>query len=306
MSRTAAAVVAELRERGELWEHAPGLTALRGDTLGLYHAMSLELERVARAEVDEAWQVPPAVSFDTLARADYFASFPQWLTAAAQLDDDEQVLAAVAAAADPADMAMLALAPTRHALQPAVCYHVYAALADSVLDSVRAVTVCGTCWRREEAYAPLERQWAFTMREAVCAGERAAVDAVRRHGMHDALALADRLGLKAEVVTASDPFFAPSTRGRSLLQRLKSLKHELLLPIGDGRATAAASFNHHEHFFGDAFNIRLSDGSSAATGCVAFGVERWVLAFLTAHGADAANWPAVSATSSRTLELSCI
>ena len=32
-------------------------------------------------------------------------------------------------------------------------------------------------------------------------------------------------------------------------------------------------------------------GEPAASGCVAFGLERWLLAFLVAHGPDAAAWP---------------
>jgi hypothetical protein len=76
-----------------------------------------------------------------------------------------------------------------------------------------------------------------------------------------------------------------------MLQRLKGLKHELRLPIGGGESTAAASFNHHERFFGGAFDIHLSDGSPAASGCAAFGVERWLLAYLVAHGVEPAGWP---------------
>ena len=46
-------------------------------------------------------------------------------------------------------------------------------------------------------------------------------------------------------------------------------------------------------FFGEAFGIRLPDGSAAASACVAFGIERWTLAFLAAHGTDARHWPAL-------------
>ncbi len=75
-----------------------------------------------------------------------------------------------------------------------------------------------------------------------------------------------------------------------MLQRLKGLKQELRLAVGDD-TVAAASFNLHEGFFGDAFDIRLPDGSPAASGCVAYGIERWLLAFLAAHGTSARDWP---------------
>jgi hypothetical protein len=90
---------------------------------------------------------------------------------------------------------------------------------------------------------------------------------------------------------ASDPFFAPSARGRAALQRIKGLKHELVFRFPDGRPLAIASFNDHEEFFGDAFSISLADGSAASSGCVAFGLERWLLAVLVTYGVDPADWP---------------
>jgi hypothetical protein len=103
--------------------------------------------------------------------------------------------------------------------------------------------------------------------------------------------LATDLGLSARIVEAEDPFFAPTARGKALLQRVKGLKRELLLPIGDDRSIAAASINDHEGFFGEAFRIRCADRGWARSGCVAFGVERWLLAVLAAHGPTAAHWP---------------
>ena len=288
---TAETVVAELRARGELWDPAPGLTSLRGDSLRLYEALSREMQRVARTETIEEWSVPPAMPLETLARAEYFSSFPQWLTGTAHLCDDADVLSSIAESGEAAQIASLAMVPTSCALQPAVCYHVYSALANTEVADFRCVGVTGTCWRREENYAPLERAWSFTMREIVCIGAPAEVETFRQRGLGRALTLAQKLGIAARVATATDPFFAPSARGRMVLQRVKGLKHELLLPLGDGRTVAAASFNNHERFFGDAFDIKLHDGTGAASACVAFGVERWLLAYLVAHGADACNWP---------------
>jgi rubrerythrin len=290
--RTSEQVIAELRARDELHEVAPGLVTLRGDTLRVYRALERELARMAARETSDEWLVPPAVPFETLARADYFASFPQWLTAAAHLDADEQVLEQVATAREPAHAAQQALRPSPIALQPAVCYHAYEALAGSVIDAPRVLTVQGTCWRHEgDRFAPLERGWAFTMREIICVGSPIDVERFRLRGITAARTLAARLGLYAEIETANDPFFAPTARGRGLLQQIKGLKHELRMSVGGGRTLAVASFNDHESFFGTAFDIRLRDDTAAASACVAFGVERWLLAFLVAHGTEPAGWP---------------
>jgi seryl-tRNA synthetase len=295
--RDADRVVAELRARGELWEAAPGLVGLRGDALALFERLA-RLAANAACDVGaapdggcESWRPPAALALSTLARARYFESFPQWLTLAAHLRDDAESLERVARGADPAAAAGEACAPAGAALPPAVCYHVYAALAGRVLAQPVRVTLQGTCWRHEgNQLRPLARGWAFTVREAVCVGAAQDVAAFRDRGIAAARSLADALSLDARIEEATDPFFRPTARGRELAQRLKGLKQELRLAVG-ADTVAAASFNLHEAFFGDAFDIRLTDGSPAASGCVAFGLERWLLAFLAAHGTRARDWP---------------
>ncbi len=297
--RTAERVVAELRARGELWEPAPGLVALRGDAFDLFSRIERLAAAVAAdigADCDGAcdpWSSPAALPLATLARASYFDAFPQWLTLASHLRDDTETLERVARSTDPAAEACEACAPAGAALPPAVCYHVYAALAGRVLCGAAMVTLQGTCWRHEgDRLRPLARGWAFTMREGVCVGDAETVGKFRACGIARGCALADALSIEWRLEEATDPFFRPTAGGRALLQRLKGLKQELLLPVGEER-TAAASFNLHERFFGEAFDIRLPDGTAAASACVAFGIERWTLAFLAAHGTDARHWPAL-------------
>jgi hypothetical protein len=129
------------------------------------------------------------------------------------------------------------------------------------------------------------------MRETVCVSDAAAPARFVDRGERRALALAAALGIEAAVEPATDPFFAPTADGRRQLQRVKGLKRELLLPVGGGRRVAASSFNDQERFFGEAFDVRLPDGTPAHSACCAHGVERWTLALLVAHGPDARGWP---------------
>ena len=285
------AVVQVLRERGMLWEAAPGLVGLRGSLLALYRALEQAIAADVHAETNDEWRVPAGLTFETLARAEYFASFPQWLTVACHLSDDSGSLERVATAADPAAAIDHALARPDAALPPAVCYHVYAAASESTITSPTILTAQGTCWRHEgERLAPLERGWAFTMREIVCLGTAEDVESFRRRGLGRTEARARKLGLDATVVEANDPFFAPTARGKALLQRVKALKQELVCPLGPDRSLAIASGNNHECFFGEAFDIRLPDGTTAASACVAYGIERWTLAYVIAHGPDPDAW----------------
>jgi seryl-tRNA synthetase len=130
-----------------------------------------------------------------------------------------------------------------------------------------------------------ERLWEFTMHEIVIVGSADQVEGRRRLLLEKATQLVRDLDLDAVVETANDPFFTNETMGRLVLQRLKALKFELKLATGDGRPDlAAASFNHHEDFFGTRFAIVDRSGKPAQSGCVAFGLERWAHAYVCRHG----------------------
>lgn len=278
------AMIARLRAAGELWEPAPGLVGFRGETLARFEQVESLVGELCRDQAPDEWRVPQALPLASLERAGYFASFPQWLTLASHLSDDAATLERVARSERPANEAAAAAESPSAALPPAACYHVYAALSGTTLDGPRIMTVQGCCWRHEGSrFEPLARGWAFTMREIVCIGSERDCTAFRERGLAIARRLADALGLFGAIAEAEDPFFAPTARGRAILQRLKSLKHEMLLPIGDGETVAAASFNLHERFFGEAFDIRLPDGGPAHSACIAFGLERWLLASLMAY-----------------------
>ena len=100
--RSADDVVAELRSRGELWEPAPGVAALRGDAFALF----TRIERLAAATTAaigadchgacDPWSAPAALPLATLSRASYFDAFPQWLTLASHLREDTETLERIA------------------------------------------------------------------------------------------------------------------------------------------------------------------------------------------------------------------
>lgn len=285
-------IARDLVARGELWDSVPGLSGMRGKLALLRRNVSLSIGELAGQFTEDEWQMPRGVSFDTLERASYFESFPQWLSGASHLSGDESVLEQIATSASPGELARRSFASAKAALPPAVCYHTYEALRGKSLQSPVVMTAEETCWRHEGVrLAKLERGWAFTMREIVCLADASETEGFRQRGIAEATSLADLFGLSTRIDVATDPFFAPSARGKAVLQRVKALKHEMLFDYPDGRSLAIASFNNHELFFGDAFDISLADGTSAASACIAFGIERWVLAILMTHGVDQCDWP---------------
>jgi seryl-tRNA synthetase len=176
-------------------------------------------------------------------------------------------------------------------LTPAACYHFYLEFQGAILESPRIVTTRVTCFRREASYAPLERQWCFSMREIVCIGSEDEVKqflAGYRERLH---AFFIRIGLPIAWENATDPFFNPGRNPKSIMQRLEPVKTEMVF----GGRLAIGSINFHQNYFGETFGIRRA-GKAAYSGCVAFGLERWIYAFLTHFGWEEADWPAFERT----------
>ena len=183
------------------------------------------------------------------------------------------------------------LAPAAHLLTTAVCYQLYRSLAGRQLPGELIATSCGSSYRIEAAFsAALARLWEFHMREIVTIASPRRVSRTGAQLRDVTVRFARHLGLAPKVVPAVDPFFT-AARGKALVQRMRALKHELVLPLGAGSTIAVASFNRHETFFSSAASFSLAGAARTTTGCVAFGLERWVLAFLCRHGLDESQWP---------------
>lgn len=261
---------------------------LRGATLDYLRRLDRALADHARARGAAEVEAAPTLAASTLARAGYLAAFPRHATFPVSLRDDPRTLAEFAEGglAEDGSCGLERRDPCAEVLTPAACLHVYPDLAGDRLDGARHVTLLGRCWRREKRYEALRRQHAFRMREWVVVGNEDEVDAALDAGREALLALADRLELELELVPATDPFFRGDSPA-ALLQRLGGLKLEACAPDG----LALGSINRHLRHFGAAFGVRRGD-DVAASGCVAFGLERWIAALVDRHGPDARAWPA--------------
>lgn len=267
-----------------------GQSALTGSLLRLYRRLDRQFLDWADAFGAEEYLFPTFIPARELERIDWFRSFPHLATFPVALAPDEANLRRFTqgppVSAD-GEVAVGATAPVRDVLTPAACYHVYVHLRGRDLARPAYLTTRATCFRREAYYAPLERQWSFSMREIVCVGTAAEVQAFLDGCRATVAARFEAIGLPVAWQQATDPFFDPSRSAKYLAQRLDPIKTEMVY----GGHLAIGSVNVHRNYFGEAFGI-ARDGEPAYTGCVAFGLERWLYAFLREFGPDEARWPA--------------
>ncbi len=255
--------------RGQIEWDRDGHLRFRGAAHDLFVWLDSSLERLALEAGARPQPAPEEIEGDTLQRSGYFESFPG--------------VGIPAGAGDVGHVVNTLWVP------PAVCYHAYPSFAGERLRTSERLTLACGCGRNE-ATSPENpgRLRRFRMREVVFLGAPAWVAAERDAWMARGHAFAASIGLDSTLEPATDLFFGAAGRGQQLIQKLKALKFELRTDAGPAGIVAAASFNLHESFFARRFDIRLDDGSMAATGCAAFGVERWTLACLAQLGAERA------------------
>jgi hypothetical protein len=274
--------------KGLRW-YPNGQAALSGD-LGLaYQALDRLFRRVAAEEAAEELWFPVLLPAAELHRLDYFRSFPHLCTFACTLEADEANLRAFRDGPvldEAGGVALTRTAPVGDVLTPAACYHVYVHLRDQALARPLVVTTRAACFRREVEYRPLRRQWSFGMREIVCLGGAGEVQAFLERARHRVGKVLAALDLPVLWQGATDPFFDPRSNPRWLAQKLDPVKTEMVF----GGDLAIGSINFHRNFFGETFGISIG-GQAAFSGCVAFGLERWLWALLARHGTDPSRWP---------------
>lgn len=240
----------------------------------------------------EQYSVPQLISRAVIERVGYARTFPQHLTCCTVVGPDLAALDRFAAATDRSEWAE-ELVSAEVALAPAVCTHLFAALADRTLEGPFIATARGSCGRYEAGFSqPGNRLWSFDMREIVFVGTAAEARGFRQTLLDTVTALARELDLPCQLATANDPFFTLARGELATFQESFALKHELIGRPADGTTpVAVTSVNLHTQHFGKAFGITLADGTPAHSVCIGFGLDRWARWIHGHVGGDPADWP---------------
>lgn len=225
---------------------------------------------------------PPLMRVADLERFDYFRNFPHLPLLVAGLRPECLHETAERGIAD-SSIPSSELTTAAYALPSAACYNIYLHLSGEVLGAPRCITTVASCFRNEQRYDELRRLWGFTMREIVCIGTRDEVQDHLRHFKQRVGRFGDELGLGLAIEIGEDPFYQPQS-ARSLMQQIFPQKEEFVY----GGSVAIASLNFHRNFFGERCRISTAGGQPAFTGCVAFGLERWLHALNDRFGGDLA------------------
>lgn len=266
-----------------------GQSNLSGQVLELFRALDGMFLRLAERVQAEEFQFPTFIRASELRKLDYFKSFPHLITFPVTLEDSDANLKKFIDGAkcdEEGRMHLTEMAPLCDCLTPAACYHFYIHFQNQKISKPLFLTTRNNCFRREKYYSPLQRQWNFNMREVVCIGTADEVKGFLAQYKQLMTEKFVQLGLDISWEIATDPFFDPGENPKFIMQQIDPVKEEMIYQ----KNLSIGSVNFHKNYFGETFAIER-DGEPAFSGCVAFGMERWIYAIVARYGIDAAKWP---------------
>jgi seryl-tRNA synthetase len=232
---------------------------------------------------------PAMIPLKVLEKCRYISSFPQNIQLVSEIPHRLEALERVRQTDHLGDIARI----SPYALSPAVCFHCYAELSERRLDEPLALTARGICCRHEAPWRlGKHRLNEFSMREIVLFGDSDYVEAQRKRFMEEVWGLFEALGFSGKMKTASDPFYFSEDSEKRQHQMIANMKYELIVTMGEHHdAFSIASFNNMGDSLCKPFHVLDQAYNPLQSGCIAFGIDRWVYALLLSYGPCYDAWP---------------
>lgn len=224
-------------------------------------------------------QYPVLLDNKTLKDTGYLRTSPQYIHYVNPVKDDMEILADLWKS----ERTEQFYDESVGVLSPSACFHVYENYRNNVLEQCKTVTLLQNVFRNEGRYNRSEygRLRDYHVREIVFIGSEDYVKKSLKILMDKTSEFIRETGLTGEIKPASDSFILPDMQKYKLLQLKNKVKYEVKLNYSRSMQLSAASFNFHGKTFTYPFNIKVKDEDETVTGCAGYGLERWVLAYLS-------------------------
>lgn len=178
-------------------------------------------------------------------------------------------------------------------LSPSACFPLYEKLRHKKIDGNKIYTMLQNVFRNEGRFnwTELTRLQDYYVREIVMIGDHDFILETRKEILDKTIKFMNDLKIQYSVQVAADPFVVPRMRKYKLIQKFNEVKYEVKLNIMPNDTISCASYNLHGTSFSGKFKFETNNIPVTESGCVGFGIERWIIAFLAQHGLDIDNWP---------------
>lgn len=269
-----------------------GMYGLKENAKRLYELFGSWFAKIGHDMGGEEKSYPVLLPVDDYQNTGYIRQSPQYAMFCSNLVEDMQVLEQADEHVKNGSIKEIVKEPVL-ALSPSACFHTYIEYKQQILEAPKVVTFTQSVFRNEGRlnYDEVGRLRDYHVREIVFLGDEEFVRDSIHTVMDKAKQVMERLGLDGTIERASDPFIMPKMQKYKKIQIVDCNKYELRLHTSKEKKISVASFNQHGTAFTYPFNIRVRGCENSVTGCVGFGVERWVIAFLSQYGENESNWP---------------
>lgn len=245
-------------------------SVLVGDTAEKYHKLDTDFVDFIKEYNKIDFVTPSLIDGELLKRYGYFNLFPQHISAVMPLDDNSYKNFNN-------EISNNSFMNVNKYLIPAACLHIYPAISQMNISTPTAITTLARVYRYERGdFDGLLREWDFSVREIVFVGERCFVEEALIDIQSKANLYALDSGISVTLQYSNDMFFNDAkNRALQKIQKANKMKVELITRIND-KNVALASFNYHDTHFSKMFDFDCK--SKIVTGCVGFGIGRWIKA----------------------------
>lgn len=268
-----------------------GLVSLRGEAFRLLCFFDDKFKEIALSLSAEETQYPVLLPIESMAKTGYFRTSPQYSMFVCHPKEDIDELTKVHREVVRGKVTSLVDEP-RLTLSPAACFHCYMDLEQANLRQPSIYTFKQKVFRHEGRmnWSGFGRLREYYVREIVFFGDEVFVRDRQNKALELVKRFVEKLGLSARICATSDPFVIPTMQKYKDVQLEEESKLELQLTYDQDDYLAVASFNIHGSAFTTPFEIEVQGIEHPVSGCIGFGLERWVLAFMAQNGSDPARW----------------
>lgn len=291
-------VFQELKDRGDIFQHAPGIFSYSGLYLQLMEVLDQEVKNFALKEGAQAVSLPVSTPIADLQKSDFFKHTPQFAQFISCLPPKAPSISEFSQALElgkkSAELKSLLDFPEL-ICRSAICLSAYPRYAHKMLapHDYFCLTSMGKSFRHEGGrVSTMERLQEFTMREIIYFGDAPYVQKKMVNATQWFKDFMQSLELQGVIQMGDDSFFVDHAKSLQFYQRSQKSKYEVRLVNPHlKRQVACGSLNFHGSHFAHSFSIKLNNGQLASTGCVGFGLERLVFLILSQYGSESTCWP---------------
>lgn len=215
----------------------------------------------------QEWEIPALISGDVLKKCGYFRTMPNQLTSVGYINKQ-----AIDEVINKDNIEESDVLKSNFFLTPAACIHLYPMISGQQIRN-ELITTRARVYRYEDAkFEEGTRLWDFGVREFVAVGTPEFVKSFLVNFQEKSLEYASQCGIECQIISSNDHFY-PTKNNEMMkkMQKANGLKMEL---VCKSNQLAIASYNYHGSHFSKPFNF--DDEGSIVTGCVGFGLDRWI------------------------------